>query len=101
MSKAKGKEWLPRFGASWQVVQVPAKGAMGTVVPKALASAALSVKPRTLEIVSARVLNSFSPAAIFRRAGSGEFSQTEKIVKAVELNALPWGSAPSESLMPG
>src|SRR5580692_2818126 len=101
ISSAKGREWLPTFGASWQVVQVPANGAMGTVVPSALASAALSVKPRTFEMVSARVLNSFSPAAIFRRMGSGEVSQSAKIVKAVELNALPSGSAPSESLVPG
>ena len=78
---------MPTFGVSWHVVQVPWNGAIGTVVPRALASAALSVKPRTFEMVSARVLKSVSPAAILRRIGSGEFSQAGVESVALRIGA--------------
>lgn len=49
ISNGKATEWLPTFGVSWQVVQVP-------VMEAGLPSAALSFKPRTPVIIAARAI---------------------------------------------
>lgn len=74
---------------------------MGTVVPRAFASAALSFNPLTLEMVSGRVLKSFSPAAILRRISSRLPSQADWRVKADDLKGSPWGSAPRDPVIVG
>ena len=87
-----------------------ANDAIGTVVPNAAANVGLSFNPRTFVTVNARVLNSFSPAAISARCCSVyrpknprpfSFSQAEYSDIPEGLNAAPVGSAPSVSLIPG
>jgi hypothetical protein len=75
MSKARGKECLPTFGVSWQVVQ-------SHNISKSSAGG---------------YWKAFRPP---RSCGvsSGLPSHAEYLVKAVELKGSPWGSPPSESL---
>src|SRR5262249_25379978 len=87
-------EWLPTFGVSWQVVQLP----LITGMPSA------SFKPPTPLIAIGLVLNNFWPRAIDARA-EGEVgpylsAQASYNVIAFWLNASPVGSAPSTSLTP-
>src|SRR5512143_4177261 len=100
MLMARGTEWWPTFGASWQVVQLPVKDA-GTP--------GLSFRPPTPEMVIGRVLNRVSPRATDRRAAvravdsslpATGLSQRENSVKATGSNAAPVGFPPSGSLIP-
>src|SRR6266545_697906 len=58
-------EWLPEFGVSWQVVQVPWRDA-GSGGVKGLST----FRPPTSEIVNVLVLNIAWPRATARRASS-------------------------------
>src|ERR1700690_1968116 len=104
ISRGSGNEWFPTFGVSWQVVQVP-------VNVLGLPSAALSFKPRTLEICTGALLNRAAQAAILRRFASRyasmklpssfRFDHAAYSVMDAGLKVPPLGSAPKESLIPG
>jgi hypothetical protein len=57
MSSGSGSEWLPTFGVSWQVVQVP-------MISFGFPRLDLSLSPRTAVILSDVVLKMLSPDAI-------------------------------------
>ena len=86
MSSGTGREWLPTFGVSWQVVQVPLMAG----APSA------SLRPATPVIVSGWVLNTACPRATALRASalrpeSLRFCHGAKMVKASGSKAVPVG----------
>src|SRR5215467_4270590 len=96
-------EWLPAFGVSWQVVQVPVNTA-GTVTPF---ENVWLFKPATPEITIGLVLKIVSPRAIALRvrvvSSAGRPASDDHAAnspKTFGSKAAPVGFRPTGSLIP-
>src|SRR5690242_11600179 len=96
-------EWLPTFGVSWQVVQVPVNRS-GSVTPFGKVKL---LRPATPLSTIGLVLKMTSPRAIDRRARSASSdadrlgrAQAPNNEKALGSNGVPAGFIPTGSLMP-
>src|SRR6185437_15183964 len=90
ISSGTGSEWLPTFGESWHVVQVPLM--IGWLT--------WSLSPRTFVMRSGCVLKISSPRATDLLYGSRDCFHFEYSVKALGSNAPPVGFPPNGSLIP-